>query len=147
MLKQTAIAVSVLAILGACAEQQEAAAPAVDRSAPAPSANIAQNAAIATKGLFAGQNDHKTFGTASIGQTSYGMVVILGDDFRFDGSANPRVGLGNNGYASEVAALASYKGRQVYAIPASINLDDVNEVWIWDADAKKGLGVAKLIKG
>lgn len=132
-------------MLGACAETATQA-PVVDRSKPAPSAKIAKNAEIAAKGLFAGQSDVKTFGSASLGKTGNGWFVILNDDFRYGGSEAPKVGLGNNGYKTELARLSSFKGRQVYAIPASVNIDEVSEIWIWDAAGKKGTGLASLVK-
>jgi hypothetical protein len=146
MIKSISVAVlgSVL-VLGACAETATQA-PVADRSKPAPSANIAKNAEVAARGLFAGQSDVKTFGSVSLGKTGNGWVVILNEDFRYGGSEAPKVGLGNNGYKTELAGLSSFKGRQVYAIPASVNVDEVSEVWIWDAAGKKGTGLASLVK-
>ncbi len=142
-------AVTSVSLLAACETLETAEAPAtatIDRSAPAVSASIAKNAEISYKGLFGGKSDHKTFGTATIGKSGERWVVILGEDFRFDGAPDPHVALGKDGYNpdAELATLSSYKGRQVYALPADLDPAEFNEVWLWCNQFNVPLGVAQL---
>ena len=85
-------------------------------------------------------------GHASIGRVGKQWVVILEDDFTFDGAPDPHVALGNNGYDknASLALLSSNSGKQVYAIPASLDVADFNEIWIWCDKFTVPLGVAKL---
>lgn len=93
-------------------------------------------------GTFTGASNHVTTGTAEIA----GRTVTLLDDFTFDGAPDPKVSLGKDGHRDEwiLAPLQSNSGEQSYAIPANIDLDSVNEVWIWCEKFNVPLGVAKL---
>ena len=93
-------------------------------------------------GSFTGESNHVTTGTAEIA----GNTVNLLDDFFFDGAPDPQVALGNNGYDAStlMGLLQSNSGAQSYEIPAGINADDYNEVWIWCVRFNVPLGVARL---
>lgn len=93
-------------------------------------------------GSFVGESNHVTTGTAEIA----GTTVNLLDDFTFDGAPDPQVALGNNGYDAStlMGLLTSNTGAQSYEIPAGINPDDYNEVWIWCVRFNVPLGVARL---
>ncbi|MEM7643399.1 MAG: DM13 domain-containing protein [Pseudomonadota bacterium] len=93
-------------------------------------------------GTFEGASNHITTGTAEIAD---GQVNLLAD-FTFDGAPDPKVALGRDGYDAStlMGALESDTGAQSYAIPAGINPDDYNEVWIWCEQFNVPLGVAKL---
>ena len=109
-------------------------------------ASTAETATKTARGTFEGKSNHVTTGHASIARAQGQWVVILEDDFTFDGAPDPHVALGNNGYDknASLALLSSNKGRQVYAIPASLDVADFNEVWIWCDKFTVPLGVAKL---
>ncbi|MGB3177843.1 MAG: DM13 domain-containing protein [Albidovulum sp.] len=102
-----------------------------------------------TKGTFAGANDHVTTGGVTIVKTADGgAVVILDTDFSLDGAPDPRVGLGKDGafdVAAELGKLGQNTGLQVFFVPASVNVDDYNEVYIWCLEFSVALGVAPLI--
>ena len=93
-------------------------------------------------GTFTGESDHVTSGGVEVA----GNTINLLDDFFFDGAPDPQVALGNNGYDAStlMGNLQSNTGEQSYEIPASINSDDYNEVWIWCVRFNVPLGVARL---
>ncbi|MEM9282996.1 MAG: DM13 domain-containing protein [Verrucomicrobiota bacterium] len=102
---------------------------------------------IVSAGSFAGHSDHETSGAGSIIRDKDGKYfVVLGDDFSLDGAPDPRVGLGKDGYqaSTDLGKLQRKNGKQVYAIPASIDPNEFNEIWIWCKRFSVGLGVAKL---
>lgn len=102
----------------------------------------------AASGTFTGASDHITTGGVTIVKTANGgAVVILDTDFSLDGAPDPRVGFGKDGEyvaATDLGKLANLTGLQVYAVPASVNVDDFNEVYIWCRKFAVPLGVAAL---
>jgi hypothetical protein len=99
-------------------------------------------------GTFTGASDHITTGGVQIIKTADGgAVVILDSDFTLDGAPDPHVGFGSDGKfstLSDLGALQNIKGVQVYIVPASVNVDDFNEVYIWCTKFSVPLGVASL---
>ena len=74
-------------------------------------------------------------------------MVVLGEDFSFDGAPDPKVGFGRDGVYDESAqlhALKSKAGRQEYTVPSSIDPTRYNELYIWCQRYSVPLGVAKL---
>ena len=140
MFKPIALALATAALLTACA--------------PAPTSNVgnaispakAAAATVTARGTFQGRSDHITTGHASIGKVGNQWVVILEDDFTFDGAPDPHVALGAGGYRKDasLSLLSANAGKQVYAIPASLDVADFNEIWIWCDRFSVPLGVAKL---
>ncbi|MGB0410509.1 MAG: DM13 domain-containing protein [Pikeienuella sp.] len=116
--------------------------------AVAPTVASAGGAGIAKQGAFTGASDHITTGGVKIVKTANGgAVVILDSDFSLDGAPDPRVGFGSDGVyadASDLGALISKTGVQVYIVPPSVNVDDFNEVYIWCRKFSVPLGVAAL---
>jgi len=97
-------------------------------------------------GNFTGASNHITTGRAVLVKSGTGGTVELLGDFTFDGAPDPKVALGKNGYDPKtlMGALKSDSGASSYTIPAGINPDDYNEVWIWCEKFNVPLGVAKL---
>jgi hypothetical protein len=131
---------AAMAIAG-CAQQTTTAKPA-----PTISAEAAKTAAVTARGTFVGKSNHVTTGHASIALVDKQWVVILEDDFTFDGAPDPHVALGSGGYRKDakLALLSSNNGKQVYAIPANLDVADFNEIWIWCVKFAVPLGVAEL---
>lgn len=100
------------------------------------------------KGSFTGANDHITTGGVSIIKTENGgAVVILDTNFSLDGAPAPSVGFGKDGKyvkAADLGELENNTGLQVFVVPASVNVDDFNEVYIWCDQFDVSLGVALL---
>ncbi|KIT14954.1 DM13 domain-containing protein [Jannaschia aquimarina] len=93
-------------------------------------------------GTFTGAARYGIGGTAEIAD---GRVNLL-DDFVFGSAPDPKVALGRDGYdpATLMGPLKSTSGTSSYEIPAGINPDEYNEVWIWCERFNVPLGVAKL---
>ncbi len=98
-------------------------------------------------GTFKGASGYSTSGSVTVVKTSDGIQVVLGEDFKFSGAPDARVGFGKNGKydsKSHLELLRSNKGRQVYAVPASLDIDGYNEIYIWCKRFGVPLGVAKI---
>jgi len=106
------------------------------------------SASADAKGTFTGASDHITTGGVTIVKNADGSaVVILDSNFSLDGAPDPRVGFGKDGkYAdiSDLGPLTQKEGLQVYLVPASVNVDDFNEVYIWCKKFSVPLGVAAV---
>jgi len=111
-------------------------------------ASSASAGETATTGSFTGANDHITTGGVSIVKTENGgAVVILDTNFSLDGAPAPSVGFGKDGKyvkAADLGELENNTGLQVFVVPASVNVDDFNEVYIWCDQFDVSLGVASL---
>lgn len=98
------------------------------------------------QGSFTGASGHETSGSVSVQKTDNGHVVVLGEDFSFDGAPDPKLGFGKGGYdsASKFSVLKSNSGRQVYELPAGIDPAQYDEIWVWCERYSVPLGVANL---
>lgn len=112
------------------------------------SAPLVAQADVVSGGTFTGASDHITTGNVSIFKTADGgALVILDSNFSLDGAPDPRVGFGKDGEfqpLSDLGVLEDLGGTQVYKVPASVNVDDFNEVYIWCLKFGVPLGVAEL---
>ena len=97
-------------------------------------------------GTFVGKSNHVTSGKVSIVKTASGYQLVLEDSFKFDGAPDPKLAFGKNGYdkGTLFSKLNKNSGKQVYALPASIDVAKYNEVWVWCEKFSVPLGVAKL---
>jgi hypothetical protein len=107
------------------------------------------NAAFAhDTGSFVGASDHITTGGVTVTKNYDGTAtVVLDANFSLDGAPDPRVGFGKDGEfvaLSDLGALQNLTGAQTYIVPASINVDDFNEVYIWCLKFGVPLGVAQI---
>lgn len=101
-----------------------------------------------TSGSFVGASDHITTGSVEIiANTDGSHTIVLGADFSLDGAPDPRVGLGNNGHYdgnTDSGVLGNLKGAQSFTVPAGVDINQFNEVYIWCEKFSVPLGVAKL---
>ena len=101
-----------------------------------------------TTGTFVGASDHITTGGVTITKHADGSATVtLADDFSLDGAPDPRVGFGKDGTyveGTDIGLLKALKGGQSFTVPASVNVDDFNEVYIWCLKFAVPLGIAKL---
>lgn len=98
-------------------------------------------------GTFQGRSDHTTTGTVTVTRTGAGATLTLGANFSLDGAPDPWIGFGKGGKyikTTQFAKLSKLKGRQTYSLPASINLDTVDEVYIYCSKFSVPLGVAHI---
>ena len=99
-------------------------------------------------GTFTGLNNHITNGDVQVIASEDGAKIVLGANFTFDGAPDPKVALGNDGKydpATLIMPLKSNTGEQTYNVPASIDVSEYNEVYIWCEKFSVGLGVATLM--
>ena len=102
---------------------------------------------VLQSGTFEGASGHATSGGVTVVSTDDGPVVVLGDDFVFDGAPDPHVAFGTGGTFdpdSVLGLLISDTGEQVYAVPASLDISGYDEVYIWCVQYSVPLGVAAL---
>jgi hypothetical protein len=101
-----------------------------------------------TTGTFTGASDHVTTGGVSITKNAdWTSTVTFDSSFSLDGAPDPQVGFGKDGKfidASNLGVLKNLNGTQSYIVPAAINIDDFNELYIWCVRFAVPLGVAKL---
>lgn len=113
-------------------------------------ATIATAGETTATGSFSGANDHITTGGVTIVKTADGgAVVILDTDFSLDGAPDPIVGFGKDGTFAKTSGLGSLlqnTGLQVFVVPASVDVDDFNEVYIWCEQFAVSLGVASITR-
>ena len=100
----------------------------------------------AVRGSFQGASNHVTSGGVTVEKTAKGYVLVLEDDFSFDGAPDPQLGFGKDGYDGKTrfSKLKSNSGKQTYEVPAGIDVAQYNEVWVWCEKFSVPLGVAKL---
>ena len=101
----------------------------------------------AGSGDFTGLSNHVTKGNVEVVQVADGWEIHLKDSFWFDGAPDPRVGFGNDGKfvdPTDFEPLRANAGAQVYKVPADINPEDFNEVYIWCRQYSVPLGVASI---
>lgn len=99
------------------------------------------------KGHFEGRSNHVTSGSVKVVEKNGRYIVELGRDFSLDGGPDPRVGFGKDGHYdsnSTLGALLDLKGKQKYAVPATMDISGYNEVYIWCEVAGVPLGVATI---
>ena len=107
----------------------------------------AHSVEVAATGSFAGQSDHVTTGTATVEKDGDKVLLVLGEDFSLDGAPSPTIGFSKGGefdIKTEFAKLKSNDGRQVYEVPASIDVSAYDAVTIWCSKFAVPLGSASL---
>ena len=86
------------------------------------------------QGTFEGASEHITTGNVQVTKYADGRtIVVLGDNFDFDGAPDPRVGLGKNGEygpTTDIGLLKSDSGLQTYVVPANNDVDEIDEVYL-----------------
>ncbi len=109
-------------------------------------AGVAAAADHVARGSFQGASGHVTLGGVTVEKTAEGYVLVLEDDFSFDGAPDPQLGLGKGGYdgSTRFSKLKSNSGKQSYTLPAGIDASQYDEVWVWCEKFSVPLGVAKL---
>lgn len=102
---------------------------------------------VLLSGSFRGVSSHETNGAVTVRKTAEGMVVVLEDNFAFDGAPDPKLGFGKDGTydkGSQFSPLGSNRGHQVYELPADVDPAAYNQVYVWCERYSVPLGVADL---
>jgi hypothetical protein len=117
----------------------------VSEEAPVQSAGEAE---MVRRGQFEGFDQiHYGSGGASLYRTEEGYVIRFEEDFNVANGPDLVVGLGKDGEYKEELQIAKLKGNigsQNYVIPANINIEDFNEVWVWCRAFSVGFAKARL---
>lgn len=98
-------------------------------------------------GVFSGRSNHVTSGGVTLTKTGNSVTLTLHGDFSLDGAPDPWIGFGTNGRyikSTQFTRLKRLTGKQVYRVPASIDISSVGEVYIWCHRFSSPLGVARL---
>ena len=96
---------------------------------------------------FVGENDRIVSGQVQIvrkGEISY---LVLGEDFLFDGAPDPRLGFSKNDEFVEdslFSGLNMDSGKQIYRLPATLDIGEYDEITIWCEAFSVPLAEAKL---
>ena len=100
----------------------------------------------AEPGVLQGAGGHKASGHVELAKDGAITKVVFKDDFSLQDAPAPRLAWGKNGYkrGTIFATLTQFKGTQDYVVPASIDLTQYNEFWIWCEKFDVLLAVAKL---
>lgn len=101
----------------------------------------------AGSGSFSGLSNHVTKGDVEVVKTDGGWEIHLKDSFWFDGAPDPRVGFGKGGKfvdPTDFEPLRQNAGAQVYKVPADINPEEFDEVYVWCRKFSVPLGVASI---
>ena len=104
-------------------------------------------AADVASGTFVGASNHVTTGGVEVYKDGDSYVVKLGSDFNFDGAPDPKVGFGKGGTyvgGTLIGVLESNTGEQVYKVPASLDITDFTDVFIWCEQYSVPLGYATI---
>jgi len=104
-------------------------------------------APVDARGSFSGASNHETRGSVKLVTVDGKHLLVLGQDFWFDGAPDPKWGFGKDGKfeaGTLISPLAQNAGEQVYEIPASINLADFDTVVLWCERFSVPLGQARL---
>lgn len=129
-------------------ERIEDIAPATKPETGTP-ARVGTGAAIVTlkQGSFEGITVHQAQGTAKLLQSGSEHYIRFEDDFDITNGPDLLVYLGKNGEYDPNAVLGDLKGNsggQNFLVPATINPDDYDEVWVWCRRFSVGFGRAVL---
>lgn len=107
-------------------------------------------AGSARKGTFSGRSRHVTKGTVTLKKQGGKTVVVLSDNFFFDGAPDPKIGFGKGGKYVKGTKIhknlpkKNWKGASTHVVPASLDVDKFDEVYVWCEKFNVPLGVAKI---
>lgn len=126
-------AAALLLVAGACA--------LFEPSVPA-------DAVQSHRGIWIGKSNIDTVGSVSVHRTGDGTLILIEDTFEMPPVGSVIVGLSRDGRRPEagLGSLRRIRGRSIYRVPDDLRIEDFNEVWLWDTDLGRPVGVARLVK-
>jgi len=114
--------------------RSDAEVPLVSSDQPVSAADQAGPTVLKT-GIFEGADSrHKGSGTVRVLEIDGQRYVRFEEDFSVTNGPDLYIYLGRDGKydpETKLGRLKGSKGSQNYEIPASINVDEYNEVWVW----------------
>lgn len=110
----------------------EGGAAIVQPVAEPPPPPLAPSVTVIKQGSFSGLAGHNASGTARIVKVGDRTYVRFESDFSVTNGPDLFVGFGKEGtYVQQLAKLKGNVGGQNYEIPATLNVSDYSEVWVW----------------
>lgn len=142
--------ISPLFINKEVSESLQDIAPVVSPAPAAPETTVtppAQEPQIIASGAFSGLAKHNAAGTARLVKSGENYFVRFEDNFKITNGPDLFVHFGKDGEYSAAARLGELKGNiggQNYQVPAGIDVNDFNEVWVWCRAFSVPFGKAEL---
>ena len=130
--------------------EQKASDPVSSTTAPvtlnAEVSKILEGATVLHEASFIGESDHTVSGTVKILKKGDLHYLKLADDFSFDGAPDPRLGFSKGDQFSQESLFSSLNldsGKQLYRLPATLDISNFDEVTIWCKKFEVPLAEAK----
>ena len=96
---------------------------------------------------FVGENDHVVSGEVQIISKGDIQYLVLQEDFQFDGAPDPRLGFSSNDEYDESSTFSGLNldsGKQIYRLPATLDISQFDEATIWCEKFSVPLAEAKF---
>ncbi|MEM6612325.1 MAG: DM13 domain-containing protein [Cyanobacteria bacterium P01_C01_bin.72] len=96
--------------------------------------NSMSEAEVLTSASFTGENGHEVSGSVQIVQEGDIQYLVLGNDFKFDGAPDPKLGFSQNDKFVEDSLFSGLnldEGKQIYRLPADFDAAQYDEVTVW----------------
>ena len=109
-------------------------------------ATVLEGANVLHEASFTGQSNHVVSGTVKILQKGENYYLKLAEDFSFDGAPDPRLGFSKGDEFSQESLFSSLNldsGKQLYRLPATLDISNFDEVTIWCKKFEVPLAEAK----
>ncbi|MEO0424498.1 MAG: DM13 domain-containing protein [Pseudomonadota bacterium] len=112
----------------------------------APTVAAAAEDTVLYSGSFKGRSGHATSGEVRIVERDGRTLVILQQDFRFDGAPDPKLGFSRDRRQPKrlFSPLSSNRGEQVYELPAGVDTSNLQGLNLWCERFGVQLGYAKF---
>ena len=110
-------------------------------------AEVLEGGQVIQSASFVGENDHIVSGQVEIIQKGEVFYLVLGEDFSFDGAPDPRLGFSSNDSyveSSTFSGLNLDSGKQIYRLPATLDISNFDEITIWCEKFSVPLAEAKF---
>ena len=120
-MKSLAAAAVMATVLGVCGQ-------AVVRAE-----DVVTDGEVLQTASFIGENDHVVSGEVQLVQNGEVLYIVLGEDFSFDGAPDPRLGFSANDEFDEASTFSGLNldsGKQVYRLPATLDVSQFDELTI-----------------
>lgn len=97
-------------------------------------ADVLEGATVVESATFTEESDHAVSGKVEIVKKGKVYYLVLGEDFSFDGAPDPRLGFSSQDSFVETSTFSGLNldsGKQIYRLPATLDISNFDEVTIW----------------
>lgn len=109
--------------------------------------DVLTDAEVLQTANFTGENGHVVSGEVQVVQNGEVFYLVLGEDFQFDGAPDPRLGFSSNDEYDESSTFSGLNldsGKQIYRLPATLDISQFDEATIWCEKFSVPLAEAKF---